>query len=93
MKVSGVECQVSGNKAVKFLCETRLQKPPFRSNWSHCSPTAALTPETLVPDPLSFVLISTVNYANNLILDAGQSIDNHFFLSRIEHPVSSIAYQ
>jgi hypothetical protein len=54
---------------------------------------AALPLEILVPDPLSFVLISTVNYANNLILDAGQSIDNYFFLSRIEHPVSSIAYQ
>jgi hypothetical protein len=40
----------------------------------------------LVPDPLSFVLISTVNYANNLILDAGHSIDNYFFLSSIAYP-------
>jgi hypothetical protein len=46
-----------------------------------------------MPDLLFFGLISAVDYANKLILDAGQSMDNYFFLSGIEHPVSSIASQ
>ena len=91
MKVSGVGCQVSGDKAVKFRCYTATLQKPFRSNRSLCSPTAALTPDTLMLDPLSFVLISTVNYANNLILDAGQSIIISFYPeSSRRSPVSLI---